>query len=232
MASYLGGAKSQVYDNAPAGLTFPGDPGFPRAGTNSKFGNIAPRIGVVWDVNGDAETVVRAGYGILYDLPAMQYFDRFGFGPPWASALTLNNPGGGFGDPFRDYPGGNPFPLPSPPPKNATFVSGGQYVNLPLNIKPSCFQQWNLSLQQQFGSNWLFSMNYIGNKGTHLWLSYRLDPAVYVPGQCGSAACSTVGNTASRRVLTRLNSRYGPAFSSIIKRTTALHPLTTGCSSA
>jgi len=217
MASYLGGAKSQVYDNAPVGLTFPGDPGFPRAGTNSKFGNIAPRLGIVWDVNGNAETVVRAGYGILYDLPAMQYFDRFGFGPPWASALTLNNPGGGFGDPFRDYPGGNPFPLPSPPPKNATFVSGGQYVNLPLNIKPSYFQQWNLSLQQQFGSNWLFSMNYIGNKGTHLIEKSQFDPAVYVPGQCGSAACSTVGNTASRRVLTRLNSRSGPAFSSIIQ---------------
>jgi hypothetical protein len=217
MASYLAGQKSQVYDNAPAGLTFPGDAGFPRAGTNSKFGNIAPRVGLVWDVNGNAETVVRAGYGILYDFPAMQYFDRFGFGPPWASALTLNNPGGGFGNPFRDYPGGNPFPLPSPPPKNATFVSAGQYVNLPLNIKPSYFQQWNLSLQQQFGSNWLFSLNYIGNKGTHLWLSYQLDPAVYIPGQCGSSACSTVANTASRRVLTRLNAQSGPAFSSIIQ---------------
>lgn len=217
MASFQSGKKSQMYDNAPVGLTFPGDQGFPRAGTKSKYGNFAPRVGVVWDVRGNAETVVRAGYAILYDLPAMQYFDRFGFGPPWASALTLNNPGGGFGNPFRDYPGGNPFPLPSPPPKNATFVSAGQYVNLPLNIKPSYFQQWNVSLQQQIGQNWLFSMNYMGNKGTHLWLSYQLDPAMYVPGQCGSSACSTVGNTASRRVLTKINPQYGPAFSSIIQ---------------
>lgn len=217
MASYLAGAKSQVYDNAPIGLTFPGDNGFPRAGTHPKLANFGPRVGLVWDVAGDAKTVVRAGYGILYDLPAMQYFDRFGFGPPWASALTLNNPGGGFADPFRDYPGGNPFPLASPPPKNATFVLAGQYANLPLNIKPAYFQQWNASLQQQFGSNWLFSANYIGNKGTHLWLSYQLDPAVYIPGQCGTSACSTVKNTNSRRVLTQLNPQAGPSFSSLIQ---------------
>jgi hypothetical protein len=217
MASFVAGTKSQVYDNAPAGLTFPGDPGFPRAGTNRRWANLGPRVGLVWDVDGNAGTVVRAGYGVLYDLPAMQYFDRFGFGPPWASALTLNNPGGGFADPYRDYSGGNPFPLPSPPPKNALFVSAGQYINLPLHLKPTYFQQWNLSIQQQFGPDWLFSLNYIGNKGTHLWLSYQLDPGVYLPGQCGSSACSTVANTNSRRVLTRINPQAGSAFSSIIQ---------------
>jgi len=168
MASFVAGTKSQVYDNAPAGLTSPGDSGFPRAGTNGRWANLGPRVGLVWDVDGNARTVVRAGYGVLYDLPAMQYFDRFGFGPPWASALTLNNPGGCFADPYRDYSGGNPFPLPSPPPKNALFVSAGQYINLPLHLKPTYFQQWNLSIQQQFGPDWLFSLNYIGNKGTHL----------------------------------------------------------------
>jgi hypothetical protein len=217
MASFIAGTKTQVYQNAPAGLTFPGDAGFPRAGTHGHLGNFGPRVGVVWDPHGNAQTVVRAGYGVLYDLPAMQYFDRFGFGPPWASAITLNNPAGGFANPYQAYPGGNPFPLPSPPPKNATFVSAGQYINLPLNIHPTYFQQWNLSLQQQFGPDWLFSLNYIGNKGTHLWLSSQQDPAVYVPGQCGNAACSTVGNTNSRRILTRINAQSGNAFSSIIQ---------------
>ncbi len=217
MATFNKGGQSQVYQNAPVGLTFPGDPGFPRGGTKSHYGNFGPRLGVVWDPFGNAQTVVRAGYGVLYDLPAMQYFDRFGFGPPWASALTLNNPAGGFADPYLDYPGGNPFPLPIPPKKDARFVSAGQYVNLPLNLHPTYFQQWNVSVQEQFSPDWLFSLNYIGNQGTHLWLSSQQDPAVYIPGQCGASPCSTVANTNSRRILSRLNPQAGSAFSSIIQ---------------
>lgn len=215
LSSFIAGTKSSVFQNAPPGLTFPGDRGFPRAGTNSHLANFAPRLGIVWDPFGDATTVVRAGYGVLYDLPAMQYFDRFGFGPPWASAITLNNPAGGFADPYLGYPGGDPFPLPIPPKADAIFASAGQYVNLPLHIHPSYFQQWNLSLQQQLSSDWLFSLNYLGNKGTHLWAVTEGNPAVYIPGKCGTSQCSTVANTNSRRVLARLNPQAGSAFSSI-----------------
>ncbi len=217
LASFTAGATSQVYQNAPAGLTFPGDSGLPSGGTNRHLGNFGPRLGVVWDPHGNAETVVRVGYGVLYDFPAAQFFDRFGFGPPWASAITLNNPTGGFANPYQAYPGGNPFPLPIPPLKDARFVSAGQYVNLPLNIHPTYFQQWNVSVQEQFSPDWLFSLNYIGNEGTHLWLSSQQDPAVYIPGQCGASACSTVANTNSRRVLTQISAHSGGAFSSIIQ---------------
>ena len=215
LPSFIAGTKSAVFQNAPPGLTFPGDKDFPRGGTYSHLSNFAPRLGVVWDTRGNAETVVRAGYGVLYDLPAMQYFDRFGFGPPWASAITLNNPAGGFTDPYLTYPGGDPFPLPIPPKSDATFALAGQYANLPLHIHPSYFQQWNLSLQQQFSSDWLFSLNYLGNKGTHLWAVTEGNPAVYIPGQCGAGPCSTVANTNSRRVLSRINSKAGSAFSSL-----------------
>ena len=217
LQSFLAGTKSTEYQNAAPGFTFPGDPGFPKGGTNHHLGDFAPRTGVVWDLRGDGRTVVRSAYGILYDLPPMQYFDRFGFGPPWASAITLNNPAGGFANPYSGYPGGDPFPQPVPPPSNAVFASGGQYVNLPLNIRPTYFQQWNLTLQQQIGSSWLVSANYLGNKGTHLWLTTQMDPAVYIPGQCGKAACSTLANTNSRRVLASINPQAGSALSSLVQ---------------
>ncbi len=215
-AAFAAGTKSSVYQNAAPGFTFPGDPGFPKGGTNSHLANFAPRTGVVWDLRGDGRTVVRSAYGILYDLPPMQYFDRFGFGPPWASAITLNNPAGGFANPYLGYPGGNPFPQPVPPPANAVFASGGQYVNLPLNIRPTYFQQWNFTMQQQIGASWLVSVNYLGNKGSHLWLTTQMDPAIYIPGQCGKAACSTLANTNSRRVLA-LQNPQGSALSSLVQ---------------
>jgi hypothetical protein len=145
----------------------------------------------------------------------MQYFDRFGFGPPWASAITLTSPVGGFANPYQGYPGGNPFPQPTPPPANAVFPAGGQYANLPLNIHVPYMQQWNFGVQRQVGQDWLLSANYLGSKSTHRWLTSQQDYAVYIPGTCGSQACSTVANTSSRRILTRLNSQAGPAFSSL-----------------
>ena len=211
LASYLAGAHTKVFQNAPPGVTFPGDPGFPQGGTNRHLANFAPRAGLVWDIGGNGRTVVRAGYGVLYDMAPMQYYDRFGFGPPWASAITLNNPAGGFGNPYLGYPGGNPFPQPVPPPANVVFPSAAQWVNFPLNVKVPYFQQWNFNLQQQLGASWLVSASYLGNKGTHLWLTTQKDPAVYIPG------ASTVANTNSRRVLSRLNPSAGAAFSSLVQ---------------
>ena len=217
LAAYKAGTHTTVFQNAPPGVFFPGDAGFPAGGANHRLGNFAPRLGVVWDPRGNGRTVIRSGYGLLYDLPPMQIFDRFGFGPPWASAITINNPAGGFGNPYLGYPGGNPFPQPVPPPANAVFPSGGQYVTLPLNLHTTYFQQWNFSLQHQVGSSWLLSANYLGNKGSHIWLNDQIDPAVYIPGVCGTANCSTVGNTNSRRVLALLNPVAGAAFSSLLQ---------------
>ncbi len=215
LASYVAGTKSSVFQNAPPGVTFPGDANFPQGGTNRHLANFAPRIGLVWDPRNNGRTVIRGGYGVLYDLPPMQIFDRFGFGPPWASVITINNPVGGFANPFLNYPGGNPFPQPVPPPANAVFPSAAQYANLPLHLRPTYFQQWNFNLQQQVGSSWLLQASYLGNKGTHIWLNTQADPAVYIPGRCGTANCSTVGNTNSRRILALLNPLAGAAFSSL-----------------
>ncbi len=214
MGAFLAGQKSTKFTNAPPGLSFPGDPGMPQGATHGHLANFAPRVGLVWDPQGNGRTTVRSAYGILYDIPPLQYFDRFGFGPPWASTITILSPPGGFTDPFAGYPGGNPFPQPSPPPANAAFVQAGQYVNLPLHIDPTYMQQWNLSVQRQVGDAWLFTANYLGNKSTHRWINTAINPSVFIPGMCGNQACSTTGNTNQRRVLSLANpvvgGLYGP----------------------
>ncbi len=217
MAAFLAGTKTSVFNNAPPGLFFAGDAGFPSGGTNRHLANFAPRLGIVWDLRGNGRTVVRSAYGILYDLPPMQYFDRFGFGPPWASTITIFSPTGGLADPFRGFPGGNPFPQPVPPPANAVFPAGGQFIDLPLHIRPPYMQQWNLSLQHQISGDWLLSANYLGNKSTHRWVTMQADPAVYIPGACGSQPCSTTGNVNARRVLALANPQAGQAFSSLVR---------------
>ena len=151
----------------------------------------------------------------MYDIPPLQIYDRFGFGPPWASTITLPNPAGGLSDPFATYPGGNPVPQPFPPPKNAAFVTGGQYVNLPFYVHPPSMQQWNMSIQRQVGEAWLFTANYLGNKSTHRWVNSSPNYAVYIPGTCGNSPCSTVANTNQRRILALANAREGALFSTL-----------------
>ena len=215
LASFLAGKKSSVFQNAPAGVFFPGDPGMTNSGTHRHLADFAPRVGIVWDPKGDGRTTIRSAYGIMYDIQTMQIFDRFGFGPPWASTITLTNPAGGMADPFAGYPGGNPFPQPSPPPANAVFVTAGQYANLPLDIHPTYMQQWNVSVQRQVGDAWLLTANYLGNKSTHRWANTYPNYAVYVPGTCGTGPCSTTGNTNQRRVLYLDNPQSGSYFSDL-----------------
>ncbi len=48
-----------------------------------------------------------------------------------------------------------------------------------------------------------------------MWLERDLNPVVYIPGTCGSGACSTTGNSDQRRVLYRLRPQDGQYFTQI-----------------
>jgi hypothetical protein len=67
------GIRSQAYPNAPLGLVFQGDPGFPdnNANMNNRYANLAPRFGLVWDPKGDSKQTIRIGFGIYYDSPKL-----------------------------------------------------------------------------------------------------------------------------------------------------------------
>ena len=134
---------------------------------------------------------------------------------PWASTIDLPSPTGGLTNPFSGYPGGNPFPLPSPPVKNQVFPPEGQYYNYPLHAHPTSVNQWNLSYERQLASDWLVSATYIGNKSSHIWTGEDVDPGVYIPGTCNGSPCSTTSNTNQRRVLYLQNPITGSLMSDI-----------------
>jgi len=135
--------------------------------------------------------------------------------PPWGNSITLPSPAGGLADPYAGYPGGNPFPVASPPSKSQIFPSNGTYVNFPLNVRSTYVQQWGLSYEFQVTSDWMLSANYIGNKSTHLWTQFDANHSIFIPGNCNGSPCSTIANVNSRRTLTLLNPTAGPLFGSI-----------------
>jgi hypothetical protein len=208
---FLENLKSQVFTNAPPGIIYKGDPGFPgSSNTFEKKLQLAPRLGLVIDPKGDGRQTIRAAYGIFYDYPEMWQYSHFPLNPPWGSSITVLNPFS-FADPWHGYTGGNPFPTPVPLPANVSFPLFGSYTNLPLHVHPMYMQQWNLSYQRQFGQNWLVSVSYIGNKTTHLWLGTDINHAIYIAGS------STTGNTNQRRQLYLLNPTQGQYFADILQ---------------
>ena len=216
------GLRSTVYKNAPAGLLFSGDPQVPDIGTSyneTRWMHFAPRIGLAWDPKGDGLTVVRAAYGIFFDYPHFNGFGALRQTPPRTVSVSLPQPVGGFEDPWLGYPGGNPLPVNID--ANFTFPTAASYTVLPLNLKNSAVNQWNLSAQKQIGSDWLVSGNYIGSSVIHMLYGQQINPAIYMPGaSCVIAGrtytpCSSTTNTNQRRVMYLQNPDQGQYYSAI-----------------
>ncbi len=197
--------RSTVYVNAPAGLYFPGDEGYP--GTASSKGNMmgfGPRVGVVYDPRGEGREVVRGGYSIVYDQPAMFHHVRSASVPPWGSLITLNNVS--LSDPYATYPGGNPFPLAVD--KNAPFPLNGTYWTQQLEAKRPTTHHFSASVQKQYGENTAVTASYFGNRTQNLWLGMEINPGVYMDG-------ATAANLNQRRVLYLQNPDQGRYFASV-----------------
>lgn len=208
MANFLNNVHSTVYPNAPAGTLYPGDAGFDTGGRPNKttWLNFAPRLGMAWDPKGDGKTLIRASWGIFYDMPQTLFYYNYATEPLWGSSITLINPAGGFANPWLGYPGGNPFPTHQN--GSTPYPTAGYYETVPLNVQNTYVEQWNLTLQKQLGSSWLVKASYMGNDTVHLWTDRELNPAIYAPG-------ATTGTTQARRLFTKLNPSQGPYYGTV-----------------
>ncbi len=201
------GTKSTVFVNAPAGMYFTGDPGFPaNTGVNKRWANFAPRLGLAWDVKGDGRTSVRASYSFGYTFVPGDFRETYSGSPPWGNRLTFTSLPGGFDNPYQGVAGGNPFPYALD--KNVTFAPLGFFYTQSADLRTPNVESWNLSVQQQVAKDWLVSASYLANVSRHLWGNRSINPAVYIPGGACTIngvtynPCSTTANTDQRRRLT------------------------------
>jgi hypothetical protein len=202
--------RSKVFLNAPAGLIYPGDAGFPdgKTGLNVQWLNLAPRAGVAWDVRGDGRLAVRASYSLGYDFMAGEYHNINAGAPPFGNRSIITDPGGLMDDPWRDL-GGDPHPIVTGP--NVQYIPFGAFGTMDPGINSPRAQQWNLTLEKQLGRNWGVSASYLGSYADRLWAQTALNPGVFmgldpcVINGVTYRVCSANSNLNQRRVLSLLD---------------------------
>src|SRR5262249_39989327 len=127
---------------------------FNRALVHPDLNNFSPRVGLAW--TGLDRFVIRAGYGIFYNLSNRQGREGLlGENPPYVRDLTRVIPGSA-----------TPITLETGPPANffSTALTTDQILraNDP-NLKDGFVQQWNFTAQYQIANGLSFEAGYVGN---------------------------------------------------------------------
>jgi hypothetical protein len=186
--TWVPGVQSTVVPDAPKGILFPGDPGLASRLTNSDLNNFAPRLGVAWDVKGDARTVVRAGYGIFYQ--QINGETTHAAEGPWRGTTQLRQ--GRIEDPFGSL--GQVEPPPESPGRfGCSTISefpGLRCTLYPVpirivytdqNLKTSYTHHVSGSVQRQLGANLVVEAAYIGKIGRKLVGHNYFNAAPFIP---------------------------------------------------
>jgi hypothetical protein len=119
---------------------------------------VSPRLGFVYDITGEAETIVRGGWGIFYDRPqGNMVFDMIANAPgvlnstlQWGQLQALT------------AAGGDPDPTLSLNPTAYDF-------------KPPRVTQWNLGIQRKLTNTFMFDIAYVGSSSRDLLRQVQLN---------------------------------------------------------
>ena len=157
------------------------DKGFEKVGKDGvdlwakDWNNFAPRVGFAY--RAASKTAIRGGYGIFYDVPAINSF-----------VANLNMPNGGSDGIHANPTGADPvFTITLPGvnivqgqaifPANAIPRNVGAFgVNR--DFRMSYVQNFNLNVQHQFNAKTLAQIGYVGSHGTALPLLRSVNPVV------------------------------------------------------
>jgi outer membrane receptor protein involved in Fe transport len=144
--------------------------------TYNGIGNFQPRLGLAWQPKWESfwarNTVVRAAYGISSFMEANGVNNLPYQNPPFVQGHEVNFFGQGLPNTTLDQ-GFSGFPasactVAALKALSPACIAGATLHLTNPNLRPAMDQQWNLSIQRQFGQRTSLQLSYVGNKIDHM----------------------------------------------------------------
>jgi hypothetical protein len=153
----LGTSSNPILAGVPLylnGIGIPGQNGIPKGLVDNHWAAFGPRIGFAYDVTGGGKTVVRGGFGLMYE--RIQGNDMYDAGPNIPFSLQVNTSG--------------PVEMDNPRLSLATGAAAALPIN-PASItglnrqayKLPTSYQWSLGVQHSLSTKTVLSVSYVGN---------------------------------------------------------------------
>jgi len=151
-----------------------GTSGVPDTIRGAEKDNFAPRVGLVWDITGDAKRALRAGYGVYYTSFVHNIaFSSYANTPLGASrvfAASPTTPNISLSDPFPSSFGTD------------TIITSGMEREFPQGK----VHRWSLDLQQELGRGSMVSVGYVGSQSVELTRQFNINQPVLGAGSIAS----------------------------------------------
>jgi len=129
--------------------------------------NFGPRVGFAYDVTGRGRTVVRGGFGVLYEtLLQASTVQQIENNPPYSAAAVTTSP--------------TPFSQDASPSRTlvdlrANAQPSRSLAAIPPDLQNPYSMQFSFDLQQALDQNWLVEVGYRGTRGVRLPFNYDIN---------------------------------------------------------
>jgi len=173
-------ASLQGYQFYLNGMGFSGKNGVPKGLAKDTWWNFGPRLGFAYDLFGSGKTIVRGGYGLMYERIQGNDMYNGATNPPFGYSLGATNVL--LSNPHNTWAGGA-ITVPIVP---ASVVGINGYYPTPR------VSQYSAGVQQQIGANAVLSVSYVGSVDRHqsYWQELNLPPQGLLPCLQQSSSCS------------------------------------------
>jgi carboxypeptidase family protein len=139
------------------GIGIPSQNGVPKGLVNNHWAAFGPRIGFAYDLNGRGKTVVRGGFGIMYE--RIQGNDMYNAGPNIPFSLQVGLNGVEMTNPSLSLATGTAAARPI----NAASITGLAVDNYKLPVA----YQYSVGVQHSLSPKTVLSVAYVGNQSRH-----------------------------------------------------------------